>query len=132
MKNLLFVRIPSLCICFTLITLTDVLLGIIRGDRTSLYIPILFLWLILCQAIDFFVSKIDFHKWLHYCIAESLILYFVSLAFWRIFFWSSLTGGQLLYFTVIFLITDIFVFSYFRKRQKIQADEINALLSERQ
>lgn len=129
MKNFLFVRIPSICICFTLITLADVITSLLFGNNTSPYVLVLFLWLILCQVIDCLISKVDFQSWIHYCLTESMVLYLSSLAVFGILFWHGITLHQFILFTVIFLIVDIFIFSYFRKRQQLQADEINELLS---
>jgi len=129
MKNFLFVRIPSICICFTLITLADVITSLLFGNNTSPYVLVLFLWLILCQVIDWLISKVDFQSWIHYCLTESMVLYLSSLAVFGILFWHGITLHQFILFTVIFLIVDIFIFSYFRKRQQLQADEINELLS---
>lgn len=131
MKNLIFIRIPSICICFTLIILADVITGLIFGNHTSPYALILFLWLALCQVIDCLISRIDFQSWIHYCLTESLILYLSSLAVFGILIWQGFSLRQFVLFTVIFLIADIFIFFYFRKRQKLQSDEINALISEK-
>lgn len=129
MKNLILTRIPSICICFTLIILADVITELIFGNHASPYVLILFLWLVLCQVIDCLISKIDFQSWIHYCLTESLVLYLSSLAVYGALIWHGISLRQFLLFSVIFLIVDIFIFSYFRKRQKLQADEINALIS---
>ena len=34
-------------------------------------------------------------------------------------------------YTVVFAFVDIFIFSYFRKRQEMRADEINRLLNKK-
>lgn len=132
MKNLLFVRIPSTCICFTLITLADATLSLLRGGDASLYLPVLFLWLAACQVIDHFLCKIPFKKWSQYCITESAVLYLLSLFVFGSFFRNGFSASFLISFTLIFLITDIGVFWYFHKRQEIQAMEINDLIRREQ
>ena len=112
MKNLLFIRIPSVCICFTLIIIGDAVVSLLWGSGSA-FLLVLFGWLIACQVVDLVVSKIEFRKWSHYCVTESVILYLLS---------------RLAAFTVIFLAADVFIFWYFRKRQEIQAKEINELI----
>ncbi len=128
MKDFLFTRIPSLCICFTLITLTSALIDMLRGAPSGAALPILFLWLAACQLVDILLGKINFKKWMHYCLAESALLYLLSLLFFRLLYWDSFSLQRLLSFTAIFLVTDIFIFWYFHKRRQLQAAEINALL----
>lgn len=131
MKNLLFNCIPSICICFTLIVIGNWGLNLVWGDDVSLFLPVLFLWLTVCQLIDLIISKIEFRKWSHYCITESAVLYLLSLFVFRLLIWDGINIPILISFTVIFLITDGFVFWYFRKRQEMQAKEINQLIQER-
>lgn len=132
MKNILFTRIPSICICFTLIVVVNWALNLLWGNEVSPFLMILFVWLIACQVIDLLVSKIEFRKWSHYCIAESAVLYLLSLLFYRLFMWDSMDVPILVSFSVIFLATDGFIFWYFRKRQEIQAKEINELIRARE
>ncbi len=131
MKNLLFNCIPSICICFTLIVIGNWGLNLLWGDNVSLFLPVLFVWLAVCQLIDVIISKIEFRKWSHYCIAESAVLYLLSLFVFRLLIWDGMDIPILISFTVIFLVTDGFVFLYFRKRQEMQAKEINQLIQER-
>lgn len=131
MKNLLFNCIPSICICFTLIVIGNWGLNLLWGDDVSLFLPVLFVWLTVCQLIDLIISKIEFRKWSHYCITESAVLYLLSLFVFRLLIWDGINIPILISFTVIFLITDGFVFWYFRKRQEMQAKEINQLIQER-
>ncbi|MBD5506369.1 MAG: hypothetical protein HDR09_22090 [Lachnospiraceae bacterium] len=128
MKNLLFTRIPSICICFTLIVIGNWGLNLLWGGDVSFFLPVLFVWLVACQLIDLIISKVEFRKWSHYCITESAVLYLLSLFVYRLFIWDSMDIFTLVSFTVIFLVTDGFVFWYFHKRQEIQAEEINQLI----
>ena len=131
MKNLIVTHIPSTCICFTLIVIGSMIFNLLQGGDSSLSFLILFAWLIACQLIDLLISKIEFRKWSHYCITESVILYLLSFLFYRLFVWKSMDISILVPFTVIFLITDGFIFWYFHKRQEIQAAEINELIQAR-
>lgn len=131
MKNFLWNRIPSFCICFTLIVLGNWILNMLWGGQTSLFLPVLFVWLVMCQVIDMLIDKIEFRKWIHYFLTESAVLYLLSLLISRVFFWDSMDTSIWISFTVIFAITDGFIFWYFRKRQEIQAKEINQIIQER-
>lgn len=135
MKNFLAVRIPSVCICFTLLLLANSALNLLCGNDTKGYdytVLILFLIILLCQAVDIALERVEFRTWRQYCITESLILYVVTLVISRIFFWPSFSVRQLITFTLIFLFIVTAVFSYFRKLHTIQAEEINALIDKMQ
>lgn len=131
MKNLLFNYIPSICICFTLIVIGTWGFNLLWGDDVSLFLPVLLMWLAACQLIDLIISKMEFRKWSHYCIIESTVLYLLSLLIFRLLIWESLNIPILVSFTVIFLVTDGFIFWYFRRRQEMQAKEINELIRAR-
>ena len=134
MKDIISIRIPSICICFTLVTVANSALNLLHRGGTDMYavsILLIFVWLVLCQLIDAAICRIDFKKWIHYCITESLILYLATLVFCRVFYWHSFTVRQLIMYTVVFAFVDIFIFSYFRKRQEMRADEINRLLNKK-
>lgn len=135
MKNFLTVRVPSVCICFTLLLLANAVLNLLSSIGTEGYdftVLVLFLIILLCQAVDIALDHVEFRTWRQYCITESLILYVVTLTMSRIFFWPSFSARQLIIFTAIFLLIVTAVFSYFRKLQRMQADEINALIDKMQ
>ena len=90
MKNLLWNRIPSTCICFTLIVLANWGLNLLWGNEVSSFPLILFVWIAACQLIDALISRIEFRKWSHYCIAESVVFYLLSLFISRMFFWKGM------------------------------------------
>lgn len=128
MKNLFFIRIPSTCICFTLIILVTLLNNLLYGADVSLFPLTLLGWIIICQTIDWLFSFINFKNYLQYCVTESIVLYISSLIIAYLFRWISFTIRNLISFTIIFLIVDILIFWYFKHRQKLLAEEINAML----
>ena len=110
MKDIISIRIPSICICFTLVTVANSALNLLHSGGTDMYaisILLIFVWLVLCQLIDAAICRIDFKKWIHYCITESLILYLATLVFCRVFYWHSFTVRQLIMYTVVFAFVDI-------------------------
>lgn len=130
MKNLLFVRIPSACICFTIIILAGTLSNLFNGTKAWPFPLYLFGWILVCEGIDWLISLIDFKSWLWYCVTESLILYVVSLAVALMLHWISWEPVSVLIFTLIFGVADSFIFWYFWRRGKLLAEEINTLLHE--
>lgn len=128
MKNLLFTRIPSTCICFTLTTLFTVLINLLYDSSVSNFPLILFCWIIVCQIIDWLLSFINFKSWFRYCITESVLLYTGSLTIALLLDWMHLNIDSFISFTLIFIIVDAFIFWYFRHRQKMLAEEINSML----
>lgn len=105
MKNFLTVRVPSTCICFTLLLLANAALNLLSGIDTEGYdftVLVLFLIILLCQGVDIALDHVEFRTWRQYCITESLILYVVNLAVFRIIFWHSFSARQLIIFTLIF------------------------------
>lgn len=129
MKHLILQRIPSICICFTVITLANTVLAYGKGWSQG-NLLILFIWLAVCQGVDALWSRIDFKKWSHYCISESGLLYILSLAFFAGLN-GKVTAAWLGRFTGVFLLTAFCVFWYFRRRGKLQAEEINRLLAQK-
>ena len=128
MKDIISIRIPSICICFTLVTVANSALNLLHSGGTDMYsvsILLIFVWLVLCQLIDAAICRIDFKKWIHYCITESLILYLATLVFCRVFYWHSFTVRQLIMYTVVFAFFYIFKFYYLRKRKEMRAGEKN-------
>lgn len=128
MKNLFFIRIPSTCICFTLIILVTLLNNLLYDADVPLFPLTLLGWIIICQIIDWLFSFINFKNYLQYCVTESIVLYISSLAIAYLFKWISFTLRNLISFTIIFLIVDILIFWYFKHHQKLLAEEINAML----
>nr|WP_317399654.1 hypothetical protein [uncultured Gemmiger sp.] len=128
MKHLFWNRIPSVCICFTLIILSSVLVNVVYGVETSVFPIVVFGWIVICQAIDWLISFLNFKSWWTYCLTESLILYTASFAVGTSLHWFALEPAGILTFTAIFMVVDALLFWYFRYRQKLMADEINMYL----
>lgn len=128
MKHLFWSRIPSVCICFTLIILCSVVVNMAYGVQTSGFPVVMFGWILICQVIDWLISFINFKSWWRYWLTESMILYMASFAVGVVLRWFVLEPAGILTFTVIFLVVDALIFWYFHYRQKLVAEEINAYL----
>ncbi len=128
MKHLFWNRIPSVCICFTLIILCSVVVNMAYGVQISGFPVVMFGWILICQVIDWLISFINFKSWWRYWLTESMILYMASFAVGVVLRWFVLELAGILTFTVIFLVVDALIFWYFHYRQKLVAEEINAYL----
>lgn len=128
MKTLFSVRIPSICVCFTLSALFMAASDLLAGNFSGVTYLVFFLWVLICQGIDWLLCHVDFKGWKSYCLTESLLLYVLTFLFFRLIFWHSLSLRQFLWFSAVFWIVDLSVFSYFRKKNELEAEEINALL----
>lgn len=128
MKHLFWNRIPSVCLCFTLIILCSVVVNMAYGVQTSGFPVVMFGWILICQVIDWLISFINFKRWWRYWLTESMILYMASFAVGAVLRWFVLEPVGILTFTVIFLVVDALIFWYFHYRQKLVAEEINAYL----
>ena len=61
MKDIISIRIPSICICFTLVTVANSALNLLHSGGTDMYavsILLIFVWLVLCQLIDAAICRI--------------------------------------------------------------------------
>ncbi len=127
MKYLLLTRLPSACISFTIIMLATSLINLFHAS--FFVFPIQLFCIILgCQVIDWLLSYVHFKSYLQYCLAESAILYTGTLTAALLLDWISWKPTSIIFFTLIFLAADVFLFWYFKRRQKLLADEINQLL----
>ena len=127
MKHLLFTRLPSTCISFTIIILAASLINLFHSSFFAFPIQ-LFCIILGCQAIDWLLSYVPFKSYLQYCLTESAILYAGTLTAALLLDWISWKPASIVFFTLIFLVASSFLFWYFKRRQKLLADEINHLL----
>ena len=113
MKQFLFVRIPSVCICFTAIILCSFGMNLLSGHSVSTFPFQAFGWILACQV-------------------ETSILYVTTLAAVYVFHWTAITVPSIVSFSILFLAVDSFVFWYFYRRQRLLAQELNQLLQAQQ
>lgn len=132
MKRFLFSRIPSICICFTGIMLSSLVVNLLSGWPISPFPFQVLGWLVACQGIDWLLSYLDFKSRLHYCLVEAAILYAISLPVALVFHWASCTVPSIVAYSLIFLAVYGFLCWYFRRRQQLLAQELNQLLEEQQ
>lgn len=132
MKQFLFARIPSICICFTVIMLSSLAVNLLSGWPVSPFPFQVLGWIVACQGIDWLLSFLNFKSWLHYCVVEAAILYAVSLPVALLFRWASCTFPSIAAYSLIFLAVYFFLTWYFRRRQQLLAQELNQLLQEQQ
>ena len=132
MKQFLFVRIPSICICFTAIMLCSLGVNLLSGWSVSPFPFQVLGWIVACQIIDWLLCHLEFKSWLQYYLVESSILYVSTLAVALLFRWTAATVQSIVVFSILFLAVDSFVFWYFYRRQRLLAQELNQLLQAQQ
>ena len=132
MKQFLFVRIPSICICFTALMLCSVGVNLLSGWSVSPFPFQVLGWIVACQIIDWLLCHLEFKSWLQYYLVESSILYVSTLAVALLFRWTAATVQSIVVFSILFLAVDSFVFWYFYRRQRLLAQELNQLLQAQQ
>ena len=132
MKQFLFVRIPSICICFTGIMISSLVINLLSGWPVSPFPFQVLGWIVVCQVIDWLLCHLDFKSWLQYYLVESSILYVATLAVALVFHWTAATVPSIVLFSILFLAVDSFVFWYFYRRQRLLAQELNQLLQAQQ
>lgn len=132
MKQFFFARIPSICICFTGIMLSSLVINLLSGWPVSPFPFQVLGWIVVCQGIDWLMSFLNFKSWLHYCVVEGAILYAVSLPVALLFRWASCTLPSIAAYSLIFLAVYFFLTWYFHRRQQLLAQELNQLLQEHQ
>ena len=127
MKRQFFARLPSACICFTVITLA---VSLINPQSRSLPVFCIQLFCVIlgCQAADWLLSFVRFKSRLRYCLAEAALLYADTLAAALLLGWSSPEPLSIAVFTLVFSAAYASVFWYLQYRQKLLADEINRML----
>lgn len=132
MKQFLFARIPSICICFTAIILGGQVANLLSGWPVSPFPFQVLGWIVACQGIDWLLSHVNFKSWLHYCLVESAIFYAASLPVALAFHWTTGTIQSIVAYSLIFLAVDLLLLWYSRRRQQLLAQELNQLLQERE
>lgn len=123
--------LPAISISFTFIILYASVNNIISGyDKEGFCIFILQVigYLIIAMLIDFLVSLINFKKFIHHFIVETVLLYPITFGFVIIGKWFQVNITSFIWCSFIYLIAMIIIHYYFYYITKRQAVEINNIL----
>lgn len=131
MKRILKAYIPSACITFSLTILITCLINLLQGNIGIYYSWVLqvFAFIVIVDVIDYALGNVDFYSYSTYFITELILTYIAMLLFGYFCNWFSFTIHSLTVISLIFLIVYSCVHSYFYKMSRIQAEEINNLLT---
>lgn len=132
-NRILGTYLPSLALTFTAVILCMSVLNLTRGYETLSYRWILQLcgYILVVEAVDAVLGRIEFKSYMGYFLAEAVISYGGMLAFGWLGNWFSFTAGSLFTVTVMFFLIFGAVHLYFIRRAKSNADEINRMLREK-
>lgn len=133
-KRFLEIYLPSITLTFTAVILCTSVLNLIQGYEGLSYRWILQLcgYILVVEAVDVVLGKIEFRSYLGYFLTEAVISYGCMLAFGYFGNWFSFTAGTLFTITVMFFLIFGAVHTYFFQRAKSNADEINQMLQEKE
>ena len=133
MNRFLKTYIPSAAITFTATILLVSLLNLISGYeyQSNVWLWELFTFIVLIDAVDFLLAKINFKSYTAYYLTELIITYVIMLVVGYAGNWFAFTAFELLRTTAIYLSVFSLVHLYFYRRAKGNAEEINKYLNER-
>ena len=133
MSRLMKTYIPALTLNFTIIILFACVVNVVQGyDKEGFCFFILGVmgYLIIALAIDYFLSMINFKKYIHYFVVETILLYPAFLVAAGLGKWFHITTLNVLSYFCIFLIIMAVIHYYIYTVSKKQAEEINAILNQ--
>lgn len=131
MLKFLKTYLPAISIVFTFIILYASINNILNGyDKEGFCIFILQVigYLSIAMLIDFLVSLINFKKFIHHFIVETVLLYPITFGFVIIGKWFQVNIFNFIWCSCIYLIAMILIHYYFYYLTKRQAIEINSIL----
>lgn len=123
--------LPTISIVFTLIILVATIYNVINGETKDGYCYFILEvvgYLISSIAVDYFVSLINFKKYLNHFLVELILLYPVTIGFAILGNWFPIDLITLLSFSFFYIIMMTVLHYYFYSISKKQADEINRIL----
>lgn len=129
MKKEILSRLPNVCILFILVLLGTALLNIWAGYGSSGWpVVMVFVWLVLFQAVDYLLSMIPFKSCRQYRVCAVAVNYVLVFAAWYWMGWLALTPRGILFFSLNYLIFYRMMQRYYEARQRAAAAEINRQL----
>lgn len=123
--------VPTISIVFTFIIIVVTIYNVINGETKDDYCYFVLEvvgYLISSIAIDYFVSLINFKKYLNHFLVEVILLYPVTVGFAILGNWFHIDLISLSCFSSFYIIMMTVLHYYFYSISKKQADEINRIL----
>lgn len=133
MKEKIMSKLPLIYTYYTIIILVTCIYNLILGNNLieiQWFVEVLG-GLVAFSILDLFIDKINFKSFIGASLTESLIGYLLFLAISYFFQWVPFTLDGTIHFSVIYIIIIIIGISYFYYRNKMQANELNQLIQNR-
>jgi hypothetical protein len=131
--KLLKTYLPALSMSFTLIILLAGIVNWAQGDSRSGFISFIFevfVYLVVTCILDELIGRIDFKTYISHFIAETLVIYPITLLFIIIFSWFEMCVFNIIFYSAIYFIVMIGIHFYFYYVTRSSTAEINHLLEE--
>lgn len=133
MKKQILSRLSIVCILFTLILMGSAILNIFTGRASAGWpVVMVFVLLILFQAVDYLLSLIPFKTCRQYQICRMAANYVLAFAFYCWLGWITLNFWGILFSVISYLVLYKIIQSFLRAKRQSEADEINRKLLNRQ
>ncbi|MBH1941730.1 DUF3021 family protein [Mobilitalea sibirica] len=135
MNKIRKIHLPAISMAFTLAILFSATITLLRGnDTTGIFASVMQMlgFVVALQIINVFISRIRFRKYYQYYLSNFFIMYafFISVAY--VFHWFGFRLENIILNTIIFIFIFTFIQHHFYKLLKKEADEINALLDNKE
>lgn len=133
MEKISKIYFPSLGITFTGAILFCCFYNLLTGNSfLSIYFLLqLFGFFILAELLDMILGKVSFKSYLGYFLTEAVLIYVLLLVIGYFGYWYSFTFQSLGSITLYYILAIAFIHYHFYRVSKLNADEINRLLKER-
>ena len=132
MTNKFFKRVlPTISMAFMITILLAGIINWVVEKKLNNFIAFIFqvfVYLIIAYMMANLIGRIDFKSYVSYFIAESLLIYPVTMAFGIGFRWFGLNVTNLIFCSFIYLCVMIELHLYIYHLEKINVDEINSLI----
>lgn len=130
MKKQILTRLSRSCAVFALILLGNAINNILNGRGSAGWpVLILFLYLVLFEAVDHLLSMIPFKTCRQSRIFRMIVNYLLAFAGWYSLGWITLNFWGILISVVSYLILYNILQRFCEARRRAEADEINRELA---
>lgn len=131
MTKFLRIYLPAISMAFTFIVLYASVCNILSDytkDGFCFFILEVIGYLVVSVLVDYFVSMIDFKKYICHFFVETLLLYPLTIGVALIGKWFCMNIYNIILYSCIYVIIMTAIHYYFYYISKRQANEINELL----
>lgn len=131
MTKFLRTYLPAVSMAFTFIVLYTSVCNLLSGytkDGFCFFILQVICYLVVSMLVDYFVSMINFRKYIYHFFVETLLLYPLTIGAALIGKWFRINIYNIILYSCIYVMVMTAIHYYFYYISKKQADEINTIL----